>query len=78
MVKGNMWSIGKDDISIIKVNALDSTMAKRDVVIIAKNCSNRIGDVSRLKTSGGHLIEQRLKRLKIMLVNDCHVGLGPS
>jgi hypothetical protein len=51
--------------------ARDTVEEPRDVRLVGKNGANRLRDFGRGEASGGHLIEQRLKQVVILLVKEC-------
>ena len=64
--------------SIGEVHSIDVTQIDLAVVLIANDFSNRRSDVARGKRCGRDLIEQRLKKMVVVAIDDDDVGVCAS
>src|SRR5664280_2230007 len=70
VVEGNLRAIIDDDDPSRVVNGTYATVTKANVSGGAENRSNWVGDVGRLEARGRHLVQERLKRVEVVLVDN--------
>ena len=65
-----------DDLLLRQVDALDGALVEGDVRVAMQQLADRVADLGRAELVGGDLVEQRLKRVVVVLVDDREADRG--
>ena len=80
MVVGDLRTVTEDHDVAALIDAAHAAVAETNVLGVAEDRADGKGDVGRFESGRRHLVEQRLKRVEVVLVDDghAHVATGQT
>jgi hypothetical protein len=75
VVVGQGLDLGKLHRPLVEIDSCHRRLVNRGVVLVVHEVPKRVADARRLEQAGRELVQQRLKRVVVVVIDQHHVGV---